>query len=76
MCKSSCSVLVTDEGWKKEYGWRKLHGKLPKHEQTLFHEHCYIEWKKLKSRINENSKIHSQLNGRLAQNVKRYRDIF
>ena len=75
MCKSSCSILVTDEGWEKEYGWRKLYDKLPKHEQSLFHKRCYIKWRELERRINENSEIHSQLNENLTQNVKRWRDI-
>lgn len=34
--KSRCSVLLSDEGWKKEYGWRKLYDKLPPHEQNFF----------------------------------------
>lgn len=73
--QSRCSVLLSDEGWRKEYGWRKLYDKLPPHEQSLFHKRCYANWRELERRINKDSEIHFQLDAAIAKDVKYWRGL-
>lgn len=60
---------------KKEHGWRKLYDKLPLHEQSLFHKHCYADWRELKRWIKQDSEIHCRLDATMAKNVKYCRGL-
>lgn len=73
---SNKSVLLSNDGWKKEYGWRKLYNKLPLHETSASHKNCYIQWRELERRLSDGSDIHSQLDSELASRTKYWRDIF
>lgn len=70
------SVLLSNDGWKKEYGWRKLYNKLPSHETSASHKSSYIQWRELERRLSGTSDIHSQLDSELASKTKYWRDIF
>lgn len=73
---SNKSVLLSNDGWKKEYGWRKLYEKLPTHERSTSHKNSYIQWRELERRLNETSDIHSQLDSELASRTKYWKEIF
>lgn len=74
--QSRKSVLCSEEGWKKEYSWRKLYDKLPSHEVSSHHRQCYIKWRELENRLNQGTGIYSQLGSDIAEKVTFWRDLF
>lgn len=66
---------MSEEGWKKEMGWRKLYDRLPKHETSTHHKKCYIEWRAVEIRVKEGTDIQSHLDEELTQRKKYWQEL-
>ena len=48
--ESKRCVLSLPSGYLIDKGWRNLCNRIPEHESSNNHKHCYLEWRALESR--------------------------
>lgn len=72
---SKKSVLMTRDGWKKEYSWRKLYDKLPNHERSTNHRRCYMKWREMERSLKKSTDIASRLDSELIKKTQHWKEL-
>lgn len=67
--------LCRPEGYSKCQVWKKLHEKLPSHENNRDHVQCYIQWRSLKTRIENDASIDRLLDEQITIETKKWNEI-
>nr|XP_012561392.2 zinc finger MYM-type protein 1-like [Hydra vulgaris] len=60
------SRLTTISEYRFQRKWKKLHDKIPEHQNSSNHKYCYIKWRLLEKSIDSNSTVGIML----LQNIK------
>lgn len=55
--------------------WKKLYGKLPEHEKSPPHKHCYWKWRNLQHSLLENAGVDSQFQSDFQTQVEKNRAL-
>nr|XP_004206907.1 52 kDa repressor of the inhibitor of the protein kinase-like [Hydra vulgaris] len=58
---ASRSRLTTISGYCFQRNWKKLHDKIPEHQNSSNHKYCYIKWRLLEKSIDSNFTVDSML---------------
>ena len=72
---SVASLLSTPQGSTKESGYQRLYKLISRHENSISHRQCYIEWKKMESRLKHGGTVESLLQKDINDQVKTWREI-
>ncbi|KAK6481103.1 zinc finger MYM-type protein 1 [Huso huso] len=73
--KKSSSALCRKEGFNAATGkWRKLYDKLPEHERSGQHQHCYWKWRNMQQTL-QGRGIDSQLQKKIQSQVEKNRAL-
>lgn len=66
------SVLASADGYSASRKWKKLHDKIPEHENTVSHKNCYVLWKTEQRK----SRTATSLNDLLLKSIQHEQEIW
>uniref|UniRef100_H3AJL3 Uncharacterized protein n=1 Tax=Latimeria chalumnae TaxID=7897 RepID=H3AJL3_LATCH len=73
--KKSSSALCKKEGFNPVTGkWCKLYEKLPEHERSNQHQHCYWQWRNLQQSL-QGKRIDSQIQKQIQSEAEKQRSL-
>lgn len=75
MAENTKSALTNPSGFCRENKWKKLHDRIPEHENSQHHRACYIEWRQCEMRYRIGSSVDSLLQENIKNEVDRWKDI-
>ncbi len=72
---ASRSLLCSPSGFSNEGSWKKLYDRLPQHENNKHHIQCFVKWRQLETRIENESTIDKQLCEQVKNEKKKWKEI-
>ena len=69
------SVLASNKGWGADRKWKNLYIRIPEHESANIHKRCYIKWRELEQKLNENKGIDDLLQSQVEAEVVKWKSI-
>ena len=69
------SRLATPDGYPSSLRWLKLYDKIPEHQDSNSHKHCYIQWRDLERRLHCNRTVTIQLQQNILAQTKIWKEI-
>ena len=72
---SNRAALTSIQGYTCERNWRKLHDRVPEHENSNQHKACYVAWRQFEMRIKNQTSVDSLLMENIKTEAMRWRQI-
>lgn len=69
------SSLALPEGFSSKKRWKKLFDKVPEHENSSSHKHCYIQWKSEVIKSKKDKNLTGLILNSILQEKEKWRDL-